>query len=615
MKPHGGLLPNVAPQRAADFVLLGSFFGLVTGVAELISRLFGGWVSDRPFRNHLGLNILWTVPVADVIVCGLLGLLVALAMTLRGGDKLTRGALCGFAAIATDALIPYSLRLHWIALVLLSVGVGVQIGGFLSRHSHGFWRFVRLATLPASCLVIVTALTIRATEVMAERRVRADLGPPPINAPNILVIVLDAVRAEDLSIYGYARSTTPNLDRLGERSVVFDRAISAAPWTLTSHGSIFTGHYPHELSADWDVPLDSSYPTLAERLRDRGYLTGAFFGNDYFGVPEYGLGRGFAHHESRKLNFSGVMRTSRFVSYLVDRFNVLTHSYIRLGRRNAAEINQLVLKWLPERESRPFFVFVNYFDAHDPYLPPAPFALKFSVTEPPTREIRSGERHTEVETRGMRDAYDGAIAYEDAQLGVLLGELQRRGHLANTVVLVTADHGEEFGEHGWLGHGNGLHLPALHVPLLISFPGQVPGGVRVAEPVTLRDLPATVIDLLRSAGAAAMPGRSLAFYWDSTSKAYGLAASPLLSEVNRPSSPPAWYAVAKGDMRSIIVGTQHYIRNGNGREELYDIVMDPWETADLSRTEAGKASLNGLRETLRSALSLGVRSAASDASR
>ena len=606
MKPSGnqdgdgGLVSDEPSRRPVDFVLLGMFFGLVTGATEVSSHLFAWYVLGRSFYN-LGRNMVWTIPAADVLVLGLLGSLIALAITRWRGDRFARNALIGLVAVATYGLIPLDLRLHWVAMVLLSLGAGVQFGTFFIRHPHELRRFLRVVTVPAICLLILTAFAFRASELVAEHRALADLGPPPTDASNVLVIVLDAVRAEDLSVYGYGRSTTPNLERLAERAVVFDRAISTAPWTLPTHASIFTGHYPHEMSADWEVPLDDTYPTLAERLRDRGYLTGAFFGNELYGLPDFGLSRGFVHYKSWKLNFEGVLGASRLGWYLEGGFNWLTHSYMVAGRRKAAEINQLLLNWLPESGSRPFFAFVNYMDAHQPYDPPAPYDLKFSMSEPPTR-VSGGERHSEVEATGMRDAYDGAIAYEDMQLGVLFRELQRRGQLWNTLVVVTADHGEEFGEHSWFSHGNGLYFPALHVPLLISFPGRIPGGVRVVEPVTLRDLPATVVDLLRSTGAAGMPGRSLALDWGPTPTSSRMAASPLLSEVNRARNAPEWYAVAHGNMKSVIVGKHHYIRNGNGREELYDIVADPWEKLDLAKYPDSRPVIEAGRAAMKSAM-------------
>ncbi len=581
------------------------FFGLVTAVAEIGLRVFSASVLGRPFHNDIGTELIWMVPLADAFLFGMLGLLIGLPSIRWRGDRLTRVAFSVLVAVAVFTLLLYRPSFHIVARILLSVGVGAEAGRFLSRHRERIIRLATIATWPAICVVLVTASAFRATAAVTERRGFAHLSPAAPKAPNVLLVVLDVVRAADLSLYGYARPTTPNLERLAKSSVVFERVISTSPWTLPSHASLFTGHYPHELSADWEVPLDDTYKTLAESLRDRGYATAGFVANLYYGPPQFGLSRGFLHYESRHHSPGEVVASSRLGGAIIIWLNELTQSYYLAGRMNAAEVNRRLLGWLPERGSRPFFVFVNYFDAHSPYVAPAPYDRRFSGREPPTREIRHGQRNTPAELRGMHDAYDGSIAYIDSQLGVLLRELERRGELSNTLVIITADHGEEFGEHGWVAHGNGLYLPALHVPLLIAFPGRIDGGIRVAETVTLRDIPATVVDLL-GIGAAQMPGRSLVVHWASAPAARE-RPSPVLSEVNRPRRTSAWYAVAKGRMRSIIVGNHHYILNGDGREELYDIVADPWETIDLAKSDGSQAILDAARKELALALGTGVR--------
>jgi arylsulfatase A-like enzyme len=359
------------------------------------------------------------------------------------------------------------------------------------------------------------------------------------------------------------------------------------------------------MSADWDVPLDATYPTLAEGLRDRGYVTGAFVGNNAYGRPEFGLSRGFMHYESRKYGLAAAVANSRLGNSLLRLGNQIWNSNNRPLRMTAPEINRRLLAWLPSRDSRPFFVFVNYFDAHEPYVASPPFNRFFRDTEPPTRRVQLGTRKSKAELRGLQDAYDQTIAYVDSQLGRLLTQLERRGLLANTVVVVTADHGEEFGEHGWASHGNGLYLPALRVPLVIFFPGHAPEGAVVAEPVTLRDLPATVLDLLKLPSPGSIPGNSLSSRWNLVGDSSRVSISPVLSEVRRVRNGPAWYAVAKGDMQAIVIGNYHYIRNGDGREELFDIVADPWEKTNLGGSVRYATALVAARSALDAAVRVG----------
>jgi len=582
-------------------VLLGMLFGVFTGLAEFTLRWFIFYVLHQPSHHDFGLDLVWMLPVANVVLLGAVGLVFGIVATRWHGDRLLRLALFVFGAAAAYAMLLHFRSLHSIVSIVLSVGVGVRLADILGRRPARLNSIVRRVTWPAIGLVAFTAFAIRATEAVKERRGTASLVPAATNAPNVLIIVLDAVRASELSAYGYARRTTPELERLAKRSVLFERAMVTAPWSLTSHASMFTGRYPHEMSADWDVPLDATHSTLAEVLRDRGYRTAGFVANNFYGTPEFGLTRGFLHYESRKFSLPSIGSSSRLGSVIVRSFNRLTGSYHRPMRMDGSEINRRMLGWLPTSEPRPFFIFINYFDAHEPYFAPPPYNRWFSVTEPPTRRVREGHRNTKAELRGLRDSYDQSLAYLDSQVGVLLGELARRNLLANTLVIVTSDHGEEFGEHGWASHGNGLYLPVLHVPLLISFPGRVPAGSAVAEPVTLRDLPATVLDLLGVSGDVAFPGHSLSSRWASSAVSPGMPMSPVLSEVSRSRNAPSWYAVARGDMKSIIVGRHHYIRNSDGREELFDIFADPWETMDLANTPGGRTHIVTARAALDSA--------------
>lgn len=587
-----------------DWVRLGILIGIVTGLLEVCARIVAWFGFGRPFYR-VGWYMLWTIPATDAAIFGAAGLLVAVAARW-GGRRFTQIMLVGLIAAAVYAMLFNYPSLQWIARAALSLGVGIQLGLILAAHSAAFRRFLKRMTIPAAVVIALIAATFALKDIVVERRALAALGPPPaVGSPNVLLIVLDAVRAQDMSLYGYQRQTTPHLDRLAKSSVVFDNAVSTAPWTLPSHASMFTGRYPHEMSADWEVPLDDRYPTLAEILRARGYLTGGFAANQLFGLREFGLGRGFVHYVSRHLNIPGIMESSAFVSRVVVRYNQFTHTYERPNRRDAANINRNLLAWLPKKSDRPFFVFVNYFDAHEPYTPPAPYDMKFLKAEPPTRTGRD-VHFNKVETQGMQDAYDGSVAYVDLQLDSLLRELDRRGQLANTLLIVTADHGEEFGEHTWVGHGNGLYLPALHVPLLIRFPGHVPAGIRITPRVTLRDLAATVLGMLNVNRSVALPGQSLATAWQVSTIAPSRPASPLLDEVNHARNTPDWYAIARGDMHSIIVGGYQYILNGDGREELYNVDSDPWESKDLMHSPADSTHLRPAREGLKKALEVGA---------
>ncbi|MCA9971131.1 MAG: sulfatase, partial [Anaerolineales bacterium] len=427
--------------------------------------------------------------------------------------------------------------------------------------------------------------------------------------PNVLLLVMDTVRAQSMSLHGYGRSTSPNLDRLAASGVRFDRAIASAPWTLPSHATMFTGRWHHELSADWLSPLDTAYPTLAEALRGQGYLTAGFVANVFYASYEHGLNRGFVHYEDYTRTAGEILAGASLGRTLGCwnrneigcQLRPTLGYYELLGRKTAARVNQEFLDWHAAQDgSRPFFAFLNYFDAHAPYLPPAPYDGRFSsgITRGNPMHINLKDwEWTPDQQQAEQDAYDSAIAYVDDQIGQLLAELEARGALENTLVLVTSDHGEEFGEHGVMAHSNSLYLPSLYVPLIAAMPGRVPAGLQVPNAFSLRDIPATVLDLLQIDGQSPFPGRSLARFWPDRDPAAAMP-EPLISQVTGLSFRPAGYPVSKGTMLSVVLNHLHYIRRGDAAEELYDIDADPWETADLAATADGAARLAEFRAAL-----------------
>ncbi len=420
-----------------------------------------------------------------------------------------------------------------------------------------------------------------------------------------MLIVLDTVRAKSLGLYGYERATSPNLDRFAKSGVVFSHAFSASPWTLPSHGAMFTGRLPHELSGGWMTPIDGTHPMLAEALSSMGYLTAGFIANTTYCPAEFGLARGFSHYEDHLQSISRALMTTSFGAVVSKSLSLQqTH---RFGLKSAERVDSDFLRWIDRRDtSRPFFAFLNFYDAHAPYEAPAEFSSRFR-SPAPRGDIwsRKLDQWAPAEIRELNDAYDASIAYLDHQLGLLFDELRGRQLLDNTVVIITADHGEQFGEHGLLEHANSLYLPLLHVPLVVVFPNKVPAGTRIETFVSLQDLASTVLTLTGQERAQNFPGTPLVRFWSGTDSASPEASPPFVAEVDTAyDAYPASYPARKGRMRSLFFGTRHYIANeGDKREELYDLSSDFPEQHDLSAIEPSQ--MRDFRAMLEKALSGG----------
>ena len=271
---------------------------------------------------------------------------------------------------------------------------------------------------------------------------------------------------------------------------------------------MFTGRWAYELSTRPDRPLDDTYPTLAEFLRRSRIRHRGFAANTYFCSRWYGLGRGFMHYEDVALTPLEILRSSIMGRYLVSKASPYNSSRptAYFERKDAVTINDEVLAWLSNRPAgRPFFAFLNYYDAHDPYLAPKSAAHPFGRTPASSRDFATLRDWLEVvKTKVPRHEPSSWLAIVTTTASPILTtrsaacsrELDSKGLLENTLVVVTADHGELIGERGEFGHGQSLHHEVVNVPLLVVAPRRVPSGRIVPTPVSLRDLPATVVDLL-----------------------------------------------------------------------------------------------------------------------
>ena len=591
------------------------WLGLAIGLVELVMvGLLQQWNSALTIGSlRLNRHYPWMIPLSNALIFGAvgLGLEVASRVAPRRGVRFSSFAL---TALSLAAILLLIRELAPIACLLLAVGIAARAGRWIVPRHAGLGRFA-LRTLPVLALIVVALYLGRHAQFAAKDRLAASKPAATKDAPNVLFLVLDTVRAKSLSAYGYGRKTSPRLEQLAAQGVRFDNARSTAPWTLPSHASMFTGLWPHQMFSYPDQPLASKFPTLAGTLSAKGYATGGFVANTYYCNAGFGLSNGFDHYEDfyEVQNASGgeILRNSE----LGRRIIALSGSEESMrpdGRKEADRVSQDFLRWAETRGDRPFFAFLNYFDAHVPYTVPdhggdvCHFGLVPSTAHDAhvlaTWQKRTEKKADPKEVELARDAYDDCIAFLDGALGRLFEEMGRRKMLDNTLIVVTADHGEQIGEHGLYGHGRSLYREELHVPLLIVKPGRTPAGRVVAQPVSLRDLPATVLDLVGVPNAANLPGSSLVATWDPSAPPRPAGAEVVLSEVairDKVSTKTDRVPALRGPMYSVIAGGEVYIRGANGEEELFDLEADPAEERNLLEADPATPSLARFRTQLR----------------
>ncbi len=559
----------------------------------------------------------WITPLSYAVFLLPWALILAVGQRLAGRNvrpALVVGLLLFPAALGLAWML-YP-RIHRLALFALAIGLAVQGGRLAAASPDSFDPLVRRTVRWLGLLTLVIGLGMHTVTFVREQWILAHLPAPDAGRPNIVLLILDTVRAKSLSLYGYSRSTTPRLEKIATRSTVFGSAFSVSPWTLPAHASMFTGRYPYELSADWARPLDDEPRTLAEVLAKAGYRTAGFVGNIEYTSAQTGLARGFAHYEDWPLTIGRVVEGSTLATFVLNnpRFRALIGHYEAFTNKNGERIANDFLVWIDgtKQAQRPFFAFLNFLDAHEPYFVPAPYEELFGTRENrgrgliyPRRAVAKRPLDAQLSASELAEeerAYEGSIAYLDHVVASLMDSLNARGLLDSTLIVISSDHGELFGEFGFSRHGNTLYPQSLHVPLVMRYPGGVPAGRVITDAVSLRDLPATVLDI---AGVrdTEIPGRSLARFWRADSAAAQTTGtpSPLLSELWAAPNQPAWFPVADGYMRSVVGWREMLITRGDSARELIaltaDTVIQPLDQSTDSIVRALTGALNRIPKT------------------
>ena len=407
--------------------------------------------------------------------------------------------------------------------------------------------------------------------------------PAPPGAPNVLIMLIDTLRADRMGCYGYQRNTSPNMDRITAGGIRMERAYTAAPWTPPSIATILSSLYPdtHHVQKhsvyygttgikdnQGDVFVDEIH-TIAEGFSSNGYQTAAFVCNPWITKKE-GFDQGFQLFDEDELSRERPAPP-------------------------AAEINRKALDYLDQHRdpNRPYMIYLHYMDVHGPYNAPDRFRKPFvdevratprTVSMPAEERGKPGKLKNIAGRTERKDPllldrpeywtalYDAGVAHFDAQFSQFYQELQQRGALENTILVIVSDHGEELYDHGGWDHGFNLFDHQLHVPLIFSAPGILAEGKTIRQIVGLVDLMPTVLDLCGLAASEGMQGRSFADVLRGAPESTETAA--FAEGVKRNQFTKAWYE----DNYKLLYHTK------SGRAMLYDLQLDPGEKNPLDPT-------------------------------
>jgi arylsulfatase A-like enzyme len=559
--------------------------GLATAVVEM-------WGSVPTFmERRMGPGPLYMVRVAALHV-GLGALLGLVAAPL-----LRAGALLHVLALA---LAWYGLE-RWVRLdspLYATAEVARPAGGAL-LVCLGLALAGRRRRLPWAIGLVLLAAGIAAPRVYLRATTpapppRAALPPAPKEAPDVVLVVIDTVRARSVSAQGYERPTTPELERMAVEGAIFLDATSPSTWSLPSHASLFTGVYPSSHGAHGEHQyLDDRYPTLAQVLERRGYETLCITANPWIS-DGLGLTRGIAWQDTSLREQGGAGRGFSFIHRLLDRLGLEEND--KGGGAVAASFE----RWLdarPLRPERPAFVFLNFIEAHFPYHQ-LPHDALFRFTDRPYGELRAlsidlvaqqfgGKGPPVAEARApARDMYDGGVVYTDALLRRVVEALRAKGTLDRTVLVVLSDHGELLGERGgFFGHGPTLYQESIGVPLLLRYPPRIPGGTRVEQPVSTVGVFATIVDL---AGIEPPPTLQVGSLVPLARGEAREGGGPILSELHvareiateRSQNDPQMHPDRR--YRMLREGPLKLVASSKGDYHLYDLRADPRESRDLA---------------------------------
>jgi arylsulfatase A-like enzyme/Flp pilus assembly protein TadD len=379
-----------------------------------------------------------------------------------------------------------------------------------------------------------------------------DILPDKIN--NVILISIDTCRADFLSCYGYPRKTTPNIDAIAKKGILFENVIAPVPMTFPSHTSMFTGTIPpaHGVHDNMLYKAEDSLLTLAEILKANGFSTAAVLAAEVLD-SSFGLDQGFDdYYDPEVLSLEDVQRPGN-------------------------EINQIGMGWLGKHKDERFFLFLHYFDPHFPYTPPEPFKSSF------IRNPQADESSSEY----VRDLYAGEVAFADHCISQIVNALKKLDLYDSTLIIITSDHGEMLYEHGELTHSYWIYQSAIKVPMIIKLPGRKKPK-RIKKIAGIVDIVPTICSLLEIETPSNIQGRDLTTYFaEQPPESRYLYCESLTATKYQGNS-----------LLGVVSDNYKYIQTT--RPELYDIVNDPAETINLvtAKPQLAKILQDHLKRTL-----------------
>jgi len=544
-------------------VVLALAAALVLGL--VIRLLWKLWPRTAAWRT-------WPLLIRIVLLSGmlsyLLGAYVFIYYFFGDGSSKTMGAVVGALIVtACSALI----------------GVAIE---FARRRLGRTAPTVSWAVAMLAAAVTFVTCYFGYRAGIVENRSSTKLTGAPLC--NILLVTLDTTRADFLGCYGNPIVQTPTLDALAADGVLFDHAISQAPTTTPSHCSLMTGTYASRNGAINGAAMRGDLPTLAEVLQENGYDTAAFVSSTMVRSTNSGLDRGFDYYEDSMCLWTPLLRHDE--AQFVVAFYLLAR--LQGNQVPARVVSDRAVEWLNRPREAPFFCWLHYYDPHDPYRAPEPYRNMYQGKIPP-----DPIQHRPV------DRYAGEITYVDAQLGRVIESLKARGLYDDATIVVTADHGEAFGEkHGEqieFGHGNHLYDTTQHVPLLVKLPGGAGAGRRVEDVVQLADVAPTLVELLGGVFPDTCQGHSFAVLLRG-----GQRSEPGVAYSERVKLPHFGDdADSSSSQRLMAMRTlklKYICDDSRQRQEMYEVFDDPGETVNilLDRLDLADAVYESMVATL-----------------